>query len=176
MKRFLVFFFFLAVALVAPLDARADCCSGSLTVTSSNCCNIFGCNCDGPCTNFGCGGVPTSVGGYCGVVSGYYTLIYNGACAYTTQGAAEAGAPKEALKQEGPVMMLSGAKPQERFNAIDTSRDGSISFEEAQAWVKKQPGGAAMSTEDLQAQFKRADKNGDGKIEPGEFDFTLAKK
>ncbi len=175
MKRFLVFFF-LAVALVAPLDARADCCSGSLTVTSSSCCNIFGCNCDGACTNFGCGAPPKSVGGYCGVMSGYYSLIYNGGCAYTTQGAAADAAPKEAVKQEGPIIMLPAAKPQERFNDIDTNNNGSISFEEAQAWVKKQPGGSAMSTADLQAKFKQADKNGDGKIEPGEFDFTLAKK
>jgi EF hand len=176
MKRFLVFFFFLAVALGAPLDARAHCCGGCNTLVSSSCCNVFGCNCDGPCTNFGCGCPPVASSDYCGVCPGYYTLIYNGGCAYTTQGAAAGGAPKEAVKQEGPVMMLSAAKPQERFNDIDTNHDGSISFEEAQAWVKKQPGGSAMSESDLQAKFKQADKNGDGKVEPGEFDFELAKK
>lgn len=89
-----------------------------------------------------------------GVCPGYYSLIYNNGCAYTTQGAATDGAPKEAVKQEGPVMMLSAAKPQERFDAIDTNHNGSISFEEAEAWVKKQQGGPAISTADLQAKFQ----------------------
>ena len=38
--------------VVAPETANAYCCDGC--TTSSSCCNIFCCNCDGPCNNRGC--------------------------------------------------------------------------------------------------------------------------
>src|SRR5438067_13696979 len=108
--------FAILVLCVAPA-AQAACCGGCNTLVSGSCCNVFSCNCDGPCTNFGCGCPPDASSDYCGVCPSYYTLIYNGACAYTTGSVAATavmtGQPS-AVQPKGPVLMLSAATPEAR--------------------------------------------------------------
>ena len=163
---------FAALVLCIAPAAQASCCGGCNTLVSSSCCNIFGCNCDGPCTNFGCGCPPVASSDYCGVCLGYYTLIYNGACAYTSQSAPSTAAKTATVKKD-TVLSLPVATAESRFKLVDTNGNGWISYEETSAWVKKQGGGSRISGTDLRAKFKAVDTNGDGKVQRSEFDSSL---
>jgi hypothetical protein len=181
---------FSVLLLFLPGVASASCCNSY----TDSCCNIFGCNCDGACTNFGCNGPPVQVGSCCGVISGWDTCTADGQnCAYCTSpayacnncanccspsGATATLAPTKAATP--PHFLISPpevavASPLERFKAVDTNGDGRISFEEARNWVRKHAGGAKMSDKELRSAFNSLDKNKNGTIEPEEFDASLAK-
>lgn len=183
-----VFGVLLFVLLLLSLSgaASASCCSN--WAVGSNCCNVFSCNCDGPCTNFGCSCPPVSVGGACGNCPGYDTCTPpSGGCAYCTSPltCCNNGTQCCSTQTKAPAVNLSpvvtaqrtftlpAATPRERFKEIDKDGNGVISLAEASEWLKKNVGG--MSASELQSAFKALDKNKSGTIEPAEFDSELAK-
>ncbi|HYS55175.1 MAG TPA: EF-hand domain-containing protein [Thermoanaerobaculia bacterium] len=71
-----------AVALlVASTSALADCCNFLDFYTGPSGCNFFGCNCEGPCSNFGhtCTNGPIKLDGEHGQCPGYQWCI-DGTC------------------------------------------------------------------------------------------------
>lgn len=198
-RQFLAILFFAAFASLGALPAGAACCSWPTCAVSGTCCNIFCCNCDGPCSNYGCVCPPVAkVGDVCGTCPNYDTCVNSaGQCTgYCNPGykccnngqsccasSAEGGdvkAPTTTLgqcaAQENPVLPDDVA-PQpaiERFKAIDKNQDQKISWEEAQGWFAQH--GATFTKEkleELKAGFGKLDTNGNGAIEPGEFDAEL---
>ena len=181
----------------AAHPADAACCSYPYCAVGSTCCNIFCCNCDGPCSNYGCVCPPvTKVGDVCGTCPGYdtctnpagqctgycnpgYKCCNNGASCCSSSSAdvkAPAMKPGQCSDQENPALP-KGVAPQpaiERFKAIDKNQDKKISWEEAESWFGRD--GAALSQErlkELKDGFGKLDANGNGSIEPGEFDKEL---
>jgi len=163
--------------LLLPTTASAHCCSPS--VTSSNGCNIFGCNCSGPCTNFGytCKNGPIKYGDACGSCPGYDTCVTSsGKCGYCTD-------PRHCCDNDTaccvsqsdstavPFHVAPSAEasdPSARFKAIDTDRSGGISPEEAAAWLRENK--PDLSKSDFRAGFHEIDRDKSGSIEPKEFD------
>lgn len=178
---------FVLLLACLPVAAMAYCCTNY--AVSGNCCNIFGCNCDGPCTNFGCAGEPVIGGEICGVVQKYDVCTPDGSsCHYCDPGshpcnncqgccadgsAAAATQASEAKRKELTLFAVGSAM--QRFKEIDTNGDGKITFEEARDWVRKHSGGERISDRELRAAFDALDKNKNGTIEPGELDASLAK-
>ena len=182
--------FLLTILLLSlPGMARATCCT--TFGISTTCCNAFGCNCDGPCTNFGCQGLPTHLGEICGAVPMYpiwtpdgvqckycnpYTYPCPPGCCSPVAGTAPVAATL--VKEVGPLYSLPVDSPvsaMERFKAIDTNGDGKISFEEAKNWIRKNAKDASISDKDLRSAFDALDRNKNGTIEPEELDASLAK-
>jgi hypothetical protein len=195
----LTILFVTALAALGALPARAACCSWPNCATGSSCCNIFCCNCDGPCSNYGCKCPPVArVGDVCGNCPGYdtctnpagqctgycnpgYKCCNNGqSCCSTSEPtdvkAANATKPGMCTPQESAALpeIVTRQPAIERFKAIDKNSDKKISWEEAKAWFAQH--GETLSgkrLKELQAGFDKLDKNGDGVIEPGEFDSEL---
>lgn len=182
--------------LAAPTDALANCCDFS----ASGACNVFGCNCDGPCSNFGvsCAHGPTSVSGeYVGFCQGYdWCPDLSGFCGNnlkcTGKYCSNCGGSRELSEKTGenaqqpaqPVKQMSRLEvrasdswlkqtPADRFKSIDTDKNGNISSKEFMAWATKNVG--SMSKADGNKEFKQLDKNNNGIIDIEEFDADLAK-
>lgn len=195
----LIFGTFFALLLGAG-PARADCCSWPGCNVGSSCCNIFCCNCDGPCANYGCSCPPVyQSGDVCGQCPGYDTCVNSsGQCTgYCNPGttccnngqsccstAADGKVTTEGAKPVTKTTSGSGQcapggggkaepkqSPSERFDSVDTNKDKKITLQEAQAWLKKR--GSSMTADDVSQGFKKMDTNGNGTIEPGEFDAKL---
>lgn len=111
-------------------------------------CNIFCFNCDGGCRQPPSGNHDPS----CGNLTSTDTV-----------GDAIRGKTK-------PAPEALGAR--EAFDGIDTGKDGTVSLAETKAWAKRVKKG--LSAKDLKAGFRAADANGDGRIQPAEFDRSLA--
>ncbi len=184
-------FLFTLVLLFLPASASAYCCANASV--ASDCCNIFGCNCDGPCTNFGCSAPPRSQDGSCGLVQTYDSCTPDGAaCKYCNPGAyadpacalclprSSGAAAGELMASKAPATLIVlptevASSPRERFKEIDTNHDGKISFEEAKAWFRKTERGASLNEPEVKRLFDALDKNKNGTIEPEELDASLAK-
>lgn len=181
---------FAVLFLGLPGASEASCCANGTVSTS--CCNVFGCNCDGPCTNFGCSAPPAVQDGACGVVPTYDTCTPDGTtCVYCNPGyfgcqncsaccSTSGGEPQKAIKTApapAPSTFLptEAGSPQERFKAIDTNGDGKITFEEAASWFKNTARGAKMDDQELRSALSALDQNQSGAIEPEELDRSLAK-
>lgn len=63
----------------------------------------------------------------------------------------------------------TAASTQDKFSAIDNDANGSISFEEASAWLSQN----GKSEADLQGSLEALDTNANGAIDPAEFDDDL---
>lgn len=188
--------FVVALFALAGSPADAACCSWPTCAVGSDCCNVFCCNCDGPCSNYGCKCPPVAqVGDVCGTCPNYdtcvnsdgkctgycdpgYTCCNNGqsCCATSTEdGAADAeqvqvGACAQPESAAGGVADAPRA-PQERFDAIDSDGNGSISWSEAQEWFESN--GRTDDMDELEDGFRALDANSNESIEPGEFDAEL---
>mgnify|MGYP003672477267 CR=1 FL=1 len=160
------------LALLAFMPGRAEalCCSWS----ASGACNIFGCNCDGPCANFGkkCG-KPVSVNGVCGTCADYYTLVDGTTCKYTSRGssvctpmAAETGT------KVGSSVGVRGmtVSTDEYFAAIDTDSSGGITLSEATTWAATHH--PELDVDAISDQLRAVDTNKNGIVELQEFDST----
>ncbi|HSX62095.1 MAG TPA: EF-hand domain-containing protein [Tahibacter sp.] len=111
-------------------------------------CNIFCFNCDGGCRQAPSGDRDPSCG----------SMTRTDAVGDAIRG------------KTRPAPELKPAR--EAFDGIDTSNDGTISFTETKAWAKRENKG--LSRKELKAGFGKADADGDGKIQPAEFDRSLA--
>lgn len=185
----IAFFFVCTVLFALAGTVAADCCNITQCVTASNACNIFCCNCDGPCSNYGvtCANGPVIVGDVMGNCPGYQNCSSNSYCnpGYTccnnnTQCCASSGAastkPLTAVlkRSSDPRQVPTAAQAQvcaDRFKSIDTNKNNSISRDEFASWAKKN--GLSLANAELTKRFDEMDKNHDGKIEPTEFDSRL---
>ena len=89
------FIFVVLLNLIWTASVIADCC-GTSCQTSSSCCNIFCCNCDGPCWNAGCSTVcgddqHKGFGVSCNGNDGYYNCCPDGSMCVVTGCAAKEG-------------------------------------------------------------------------------------
>ena len=142
---------FVLLMLAGATAASAHCCNPCVTM-GPYACNIFCCNCEGPCSTSGwdCNKWPLeSVG---------------------------CKKPKSGYKADPGVKITKVSKESAsaRYSSIDANHDGGISLDEAMTWVKKS--GSDLSEEKIKEGFKAMDKNGDGKIDKGEFDPSLQKR
>uniref|UniRef100_A0A914HM63 EF-hand domain-containing protein n=1 Tax=Globodera rostochiensis TaxID=31243 RepID=A0A914HM63_GLORO len=145
-------------------------------------CNMFGHNCVGckfvfnkeHCTRF----KVTCSCFYCcetqyreSCPDGCYECIQDG----------EGGCPQNTAKfksigNSSSLTLTSEAKAREHFNAIDVDKDGSISLSEAieHLWPKLGNGTAAGNVAAKNVSwFAKLDRNGNNRIDPGEFDRSL---
>ena len=130
----------------------ADCTSGT-PCCGYGPCNVFCGNCDG-----GCRRAPDLPAGgqrdpSCGALTG------NALTQALKANSAAAPAPSEAQAWR------------EKFDAIDKNHDGTVSLAETRAWAKSAKKG--MTKKQLEQGFKKADADGNGKIEPVEMDRSL---
>lgn len=176
-----------AGVLFAAAGARADCCDITTSFFGPKACNIFGCNCSGPCSNFGytCEHGPITDGAVKGYCPGYTWCDANLFCGNGThcekdpwasdgwgcfpdslaQSKAKPIPARKAVTVSRPTMSAGAA---ERFREIDTNHDGRLSFDEVKAWAAKH--GTHLSDSELKKKFDEIDANQDGAIHPTEFD------
>lgn len=191
MKRKLEVLLFASALLAAAGAARADCCSFPNYAVGSQSCNIFGCNCSGPCSNWGytCDNGPASLNNVMGHCPGWQVCADNSVCGpgwhcgthdngtigcarnKTLANLSEWALPRKPIAVTAPAISASAA---ERFRAIDTNHDGRLSFAEVKAWAAK--GGVHLSDDELKKKFDEVDANRDGAIHPAEFDKPAVPK
>jgi hypothetical protein len=150
-----------AVFLFAPGNAAAQCeanawgycadCTSGTPCCGYGPCNVFCGNCDGGCRRppSGGNGDPS-----CGTLTG------NALTEALRATSAAPAAPSEAQAWRA------------KFDTIDKNHNGTVSLAETQAWAKTAKKG--MTHKQVREGFKKADANGNGKIEPGEVDRSLA--
>ena len=141
------------LALLAFMPGRAEalCCSWS----ASGACNIFGCNCDGPCANFGkkCG-KPVSVNGVCGTCADYYTLVDGTTCKYTSRGSSVCT----------PMAAETGTKVGSSVGVRG------MTVSEATTWAATHH--PELDVDAISDQLRAVDTNKNGIVELQEFDST----
>lgn len=176
----------IAGVLFAAGGARADCCN--IFDIAQGACNVVGCNCDGPCSNFGasCKNGPTSMddmkgycpgytwcesGGFCG--PGTHCANYGGKAYCFADSLAQSKAqPTPARTAVNISRAVTTTAAAERFREIDANHDGHLSFDEVKAWAAKH--GTHLSDSELKKKFDEADTNKDGVLHPTEFDKPAA--
>jgi hypothetical protein len=168
----------------------------------SDACNVFCCNCSGPCSNFGvsCDKGPTSVDGVLGHCPGYDDCGNTGFCGpgskccdnnqycCSASKEEEKAAGEQGTPVQKPVEASFGKASTDatqakastdaterclaRFKSIDTNKNGSMSQSEFLAWAKKN--NLPQSRAELDKAFKELDKNNNKSIELVEFDAKAA--
>uniref|UniRef100_A0A914CC09 EF-hand domain-containing protein n=1 Tax=Acrobeloides nanus TaxID=290746 RepID=A0A914CC09_9BILA len=138
----------------------AECCGTTGTYCGYGSCNIVGCNCDGGCRP-------------CLTLEEYYNRNKK----YYDE---ESDDPKTNLEFaarsfiavcECPLV-IEGKKAIDVFEKIDTNNDGKLSHRETQEFLKHRKERNVIGLEDS-AWFEEMDLNGDGHIQPNEFDSDL---
>jgi hypothetical protein len=134
-----------------------------LAYSNADCdCNVFACNCD-CCKQTFC----------------------NPSCQCTGSAALSAAPdPNVCVTNCGKCCgneKATAPDPAQRFKEIDTNSDGKISFEEMVEYLRHDKELSvlllALTEEELRAKyFTPSDKNGDGVLQPAEFDRDLAPK
>ncbi len=104
--------------LLASTSALADCCNLFQHFTGPNGCNLFGCNCDGPCSNFGytCANGPVKLDDLKGQCPGYQWCADgtvcgpNANCFVDPSGVSRCAPNKQSVAQAGQSSVPEGSR------------------------------------------------------------------